>query len=67
MAYLHDYYGFLGPAADNIAQLVPTTEKEVRDKIHAFRDAGADELILWPTVPDLDQIERFAGLAGVGR
>ena len=66
MAYIRDYYGYMGSAADNIAQSVPTTENAVRDKIHAFRDVGADELILWPTVSDLDQINRFAGLAGEG-
>lgn len=66
-AYIHDYYGYMGSDADYIAQGVPTTEQGVREKIHAFREAGADELILWPTVPDLDQVERFAALANEGQ
>ena len=64
MAYIRDYYGFLGPAADAIAQSVPTTAKAVQEKIRAFENAGAEELILWPTVPDLDQVERFTQLGG---
>ncbi|HBD85022.1 MAG TPA: LLM class flavin-dependent oxidoreductase, partial [Dehalococcoidia bacterium] len=30
--------------------------------ISGFSDAGCDELILWPTVTDLDQVERLTEL-----
>jgi probable F420-dependent oxidoreductase len=57
---LLDYYGFLGDYAENIAGYAPRTPEALRDTIKAFEDTGIDELILDPTVPSLDQIDRVA-------
>ena len=62
--YLRDYYGFLGPVAERVAGGFPSTVEAVRATITAFEDAGADELILWPTIAELDQVDRLAELAG---
>ncbi|HEV7650839.1 MAG TPA: LLM class flavin-dependent oxidoreductase [Actinophytocola sp.] len=60
--YLRDYYAFVGEFAGQIAAGALTTEAAVRDTISKFADAGCDELILFPTSPDLDQLRRLADL-----
>lgn len=45
-----------------IVQSLPTTPEAIKDTIRAFADTGADELILWPTNTDLDQVDRVADL-----
>jgi hypothetical protein len=32
----------------------------VKDAVAAFEDIGLDELLLWPTIADLDQLDRLA-------
>lgn len=63
-AYLRDYYRFRGPVADQIAQSLLSTPAAVRDRVRAFADIGTDELILWPCVPDRDQLDRLAEVTG---
>jgi len=57
---LRSYYGFLGDWAEGIASGAPRTPETVRQTATAFEEAGVDELIFDPTVPDLDQIDRLA-------
>ena len=61
--YLTDYYGFLGPMADQIAAGASTDSDAVRSTVDAFAEAGCDELILFPCSPDLDQVDRLAEVA----
>jgi alkanesulfonate monooxygenase SsuD/methylene tetrahydromethanopterin reductase-like flavin-dependent oxidoreductase (luciferase family) len=63
-AYITDYYGYMGDMADMMARSVPATENEVKEAIKAFKDIGVDELILWPCVAELEQVDRFANLVG---
>jgi alkanesulfonate monooxygenase SsuD/methylene tetrahydromethanopterin reductase-like flavin-dependent oxidoreductase (luciferase family) len=58
--YLKDYYGFLGEWADRIAESAPTTPEALTGHAARFRDIGVDELILDPTISELDQIDRLA-------
>jgi len=58
--YLRNYYG---PMAERIAQGLRTTPQAVEEAIKGFAAIGADELILWPTVPDLEQLDRLAEIA----
>jgi alkanesulfonate monooxygenase SsuD/methylene tetrahydromethanopterin reductase-like flavin-dependent oxidoreductase (luciferase family) len=60
--YLRDYYDFTGPAAERIAGRFPSTVEAVRATVKAFEDAGADEVVLWPTIAELDQVDRLAEL-----
>jgi len=62
--YLRDYYGFLGPYAERIAGGFPSTVEAIRATIKSFEDAGADEVVLWPTIAELDQVDRLAELVG---
>jgi hypothetical protein len=42
-----------------MANRIPSTAEAVRDTIQAFAATGADELILWPAIPALEQIKRL--------
>ena len=59
-AYLRDYYAFTGPFAEKIAAANLTTPQAVVDFIRGYEEAGCDELVLFPTVPVLDQLDRLA-------
>ncbi len=58
--YLRTYYAFLGANAEQIASHMPSTPDAVKQTIQRFQAIGADELILWPCIADLDQVDRLA-------
>jgi alkanesulfonate monooxygenase SsuD/methylene tetrahydromethanopterin reductase-like flavin-dependent oxidoreductase (luciferase family) len=62
--YIRDYYSFFGPGADDMARSIPSTPEAVDDLIRGFGAAGADEVVCWPTVAELDQVDRLAELVG---
>ncbi|MGH2544128.1 MAG: LLM class flavin-dependent oxidoreductase [Ardenticatenaceae bacterium] len=59
-AYIKDYYAFLGPWADQIAQGIARTPEMIRQYTDAFASAGFDELILDPTIAELEQVDLLA-------
>lgn len=61
---IRDYYAFRGPAVEQMVKAIPASPEAVRDIIKAFADIGADEYILWPTIPELDQVSRLADIVG---
>jgi alkanesulfonate monooxygenase SsuD/methylene tetrahydromethanopterin reductase-like flavin-dependent oxidoreductase (luciferase family) len=58
--YLRDYYAFTGPFADKIAAGNLITPGAIVDFVRGYQDAGCDELVLFPTVSGIDQIDRLA-------
>jgi alkanesulfonate monooxygenase SsuD/methylene tetrahydromethanopterin reductase-like flavin-dependent oxidoreductase (luciferase family) len=58
--YLRDYYAFTGPFAEKIAAGNLTSPRAIRDFVRGYEEAGCDELILFPTVADVGQLERLA-------
>jgi alkanesulfonate monooxygenase SsuD/methylene tetrahydromethanopterin reductase-like flavin-dependent oxidoreductase (luciferase family) len=58
--YLLDYYAFTGPFAERIVAENLTTARAVKDFVRGYEEAGCDELVLFPTVADLDELERLA-------
>jgi alkanesulfonate monooxygenase SsuD/methylene tetrahydromethanopterin reductase-like flavin-dependent oxidoreductase (luciferase family) len=58
--YLRDYYAFTGPFAERIATGLLTSPQAVAQFIRGYQDAGCDELVLFPTVPDLAQLDQLA-------
>jgi hypothetical protein len=65
----HDYYGFLGEWADRIADSAPTTVEVLTGLVKGFEELGLDELILDPTIAELDQVDHLADallLGGAG-
>ena len=68
--YLRDYYAFTGPFAERIAAGLLTSPQAVAQFIRGYQDAGCDELVLFPTVPDVAQLDRLDELLqaqGMGR
>jgi alkanesulfonate monooxygenase SsuD/methylene tetrahydromethanopterin reductase-like flavin-dependent oxidoreductase (luciferase family) len=59
-AYLRDYYGFLGDIADMIAAGALTDAAAIRETVDAYAAAGCDELILFPSSTDPDQVDELA-------
>ena len=59
-SYIGDYYAFLGPWAQGIAQGTPRTPESLRDTVKGFEDAGFDEFIWNPTIPQLAQVDLLA-------
>lgn len=59
-ANLLDYYGFLGDRATRMAEGIPRTPDDLRTTVRRFEDAGVDELVLDPTVAELEQVDRLA-------
>ena len=62
--YLHHYYAFAGPMADMIASTVLSTPEAIQMAIQAYGEVGVDEVALWPTITDLDQVDRLAQAIG---
>lgn len=59
--YIRHYYGAWG---DNIARALPTSIEAIKGAIQAYQDIGTDELILWPTTTDIEQIDQLADMLG---
>ncbi len=62
--YLLDYYAFTGAFAQRIADGLLTTPLQVREYVRAYADAGCDHLILFPTVPEIEQLDLLAEVVG---
>ena len=61
-SYILDYYGYFGPAAEEMAKTFPASPDAIKDTIRGFEDVGMDELVFWPCAADLEQLERLADL-----
>lgn len=59
-ACIRDYYSFMASRADFLISTLPTTPDALRQIIQQFGDSGIDELMLWPCIPDFDQIDQLA-------
>ena len=57
--YAH-YYAFTGPTVADRMRAIPYTSETVCQAIQGFAAVGVDELILFPCVADLDQVDRLA-------
>jgi alkanesulfonate monooxygenase SsuD/methylene tetrahydromethanopterin reductase-like flavin-dependent oxidoreductase (luciferase family) len=57
--YLRDYYAFTGPFAEQIVAANLTSARAIKDFVRGYEEAGCDELVLFPTASDLDELERL--------
>ncbi len=62
LRYLRDYYAFTGPFAEKIAAGLLTTPQAIAQFLRGYAEAGCDELVLLPAVPDLAQLEQLASI-----
>jgi alkanesulfonate monooxygenase SsuD/methylene tetrahydromethanopterin reductase-like flavin-dependent oxidoreductase (luciferase family) len=56
---LEDYYAFSGPFARRVVAELLTDPQAIARFLRGYAEAGCDELILFPTVADLRQLERL--------
>lgn len=63
-AYMLDYYAFTGAFAPRIADGLLTSPAAIREYIQAYAAAGCDHLLLFPTVPDVEQADLLAEALG---
>ncbi len=61
---LKSYYAFLGPFSDKIAEGLLTTPQAVVQYVRGYEEAGCDELLLCPAVPDTEELDRLADVIG---
>lgn len=59
-AWLQSYYAFLGPGADRIAEGLLTTPQAIVRYLRGYAEAGCDEVVLFPTVADPQELQRLA-------
>jgi alkanesulfonate monooxygenase SsuD/methylene tetrahydromethanopterin reductase-like flavin-dependent oxidoreductase (luciferase family) len=57
--YLSDYYG-AAPWLAQVIQYLPRTPEALRATAKSFADAGVDELIFFPTIAELAQVDMLA-------
>jgi alkanesulfonate monooxygenase SsuD/methylene tetrahydromethanopterin reductase-like flavin-dependent oxidoreductase (luciferase family) len=62
--YIRDYYSYFGPGADDMARSIPSTQEALDNLIRGLGEVGADEVVCWPTVAELDQVDLLAELVG---
>jgi alkanesulfonate monooxygenase SsuD/methylene tetrahydromethanopterin reductase-like flavin-dependent oxidoreductase (luciferase family) len=58
-AYLRDYYEFTGGFVDKIVAGHLTSSRAIKDYVRGYEEAGCDELVLFPTVSSIDELERL--------
>ena len=57
--YVRRYYSFLGPMVETMINNLPITIEAIKARIQAYDDIGADEVIMWPCISDLEQIDKL--------
>jgi alkanesulfonate monooxygenase SsuD/methylene tetrahydromethanopterin reductase-like flavin-dependent oxidoreductase (luciferase family) len=62
--YMRDYYAFTGPFAERIVAGLLTTPQAIAQFLRGYAAAGCDEMVLFPTVARLDQLDRLADVLG---
>ncbi|HWQ13184.1 MAG TPA: LLM class flavin-dependent oxidoreductase [Roseiflexaceae bacterium] len=62
--HIRDYYAFLGPRAELIAQRLPSQPAPLRAAIERIAGLGLDELVIFPAVPEIEQIDRLLDAIG---
>jgi alkanesulfonate monooxygenase SsuD/methylene tetrahydromethanopterin reductase-like flavin-dependent oxidoreductase (luciferase family) len=60
MDYMKDYYAFAGSFAAKIAAGLLTSPQAIAQFVRGYEVVGCDELILFPAVADLAQLDRLA-------
>ena len=61
-AYLRNYYAMLGPMVETMIANLPMTIDAIKERIQAYEDIGAGEVIMWPCTTDLEQLDQLAEL-----
>jgi alkanesulfonate monooxygenase SsuD/methylene tetrahydromethanopterin reductase-like flavin-dependent oxidoreductase (luciferase family) len=60
--YMRHYYAFLGPFAERIAAELLATPQAIAQFLRGYEEAGCDELVLFPALAGIGQLERLAAI-----
>src|SRR5579885_1187711 len=60
--YLRDFFAFSCPFPDTVAGVLLTTPQAIIQFLRGYEEAGCDEVVLLPTVPDLAQLDHLAAV-----
>jgi alkanesulfonate monooxygenase SsuD/methylene tetrahydromethanopterin reductase-like flavin-dependent oxidoreductase (luciferase family) len=60
LAYVRDYYAFVGPFAERIVEGTLRTPQAIVQQVRGYAEAGCEELVLLPAVDDPEQVDRLA-------
>ena len=64
-ASVGSYYAYMGDAAvQQMIKSFPATPDAIRTVVQQFTENGADEIMLWPCIPELDQVQLLADCVG---
>jgi alkanesulfonate monooxygenase SsuD/methylene tetrahydromethanopterin reductase-like flavin-dependent oxidoreductase (luciferase family) len=58
-AYLRHYYAFTGGFVERIVAENLTSARAVKDFVRGYEEAGCDELVLFSTTSDVEELERL--------
>jgi alkanesulfonate monooxygenase SsuD/methylene tetrahydromethanopterin reductase-like flavin-dependent oxidoreductase (luciferase family) len=61
---LRDWYRFLGPVAESMAQAFPSGSAAIKDVLAEFEAVGVDEVVLYSGSDDIDEVDRLAEIIG---
>ena len=66
-SYLKNWNPLMGSNAEIFANAIPSSPEAVLESIRAFADIGMDELVLWPCIPEMDQVDWLADLVALAQ
>lgn len=58
--YMRDYYAFTGPFVERVVAGLLTTPQQVASFLRSYAEAGCDELVLFPAIANVAQLDRLA-------
>jgi alkanesulfonate monooxygenase SsuD/methylene tetrahydromethanopterin reductase-like flavin-dependent oxidoreductase (luciferase family) len=61
---LKDWYRFMGPVSETMAQAFPQGPDAIRDVLKQFEDIGVDEVVLYSGSDDINEMDRLAEITG---
>jgi alkanesulfonate monooxygenase SsuD/methylene tetrahydromethanopterin reductase-like flavin-dependent oxidoreductase (luciferase family) len=62
-ASIGDYYSFSPDYAEAVVSGTAKGEDGVRERLDSFREAGVDEVVMFPASPDPEQVDKLAAIA----
>jgi len=65
--HVRRYYAFLGPYAERIADELVTTPQAAAQNVRGYEEAGCDELLFFPAVARMEQLDRLRDALGALR
>jgi alkanesulfonate monooxygenase SsuD/methylene tetrahydromethanopterin reductase-like flavin-dependent oxidoreductase (luciferase family) len=63
---LGDYYAFTGPFAERIVAGAAKTPEALQERTRKFEEVGVDELIWFPAIPEVEQVDLLADAVRLG-